>query len=274
MITPRWYISLAAFRADKNIQKDVDDSKIKRYIRQASALWDLWTGRQFVPVSATKKVGRQAVMGLQLLLVDDLLELSSLTNGDDTTIEADSYKLRPDNSYPKNMVELTERSGLAWTFPYREDRVLMTGLWGYCADYANAWAEADSVQNTPSLSASATQLVVTDGSHFEVLQYLLVENEQMLVTAISTHTLTVQRGVNGTTAAAHATDTPVSIYQQLDDVQFAVGEVTKWLYEHRDRVDTGVQLAEGLGVVIVRELPEVREMAKRYTRKIGYVRKA
>ncbi len=63
---------------------------------------------------------------------------------------------------------------------------------------------------TTSLDASSTTLSVTDGAaitNAELNQpggYVVqIDNEQMLVTAVSGNTLTVQRGYNGTTAAVH-----------------------------------------------------------------------
>ena len=60
-------------------------------------------------------------------------------------------------------------------------------------------------------STSATSVVVDDGTDFEVGQNIKVDTEEMTITAISTHTLTVVRGVNGTTAATHSDN--VSVYE-------------------------------------------------------------
>ena len=60
-------------------------------------------------------------------------------------------------------------------------------------------------------STSATSVVVDDGTDFEVGQNIKVDSEEMTITAISTHTLTVVRGVNGTTAATHSDN--VSVYE-------------------------------------------------------------
>ena len=60
-------------------------------------------------------------------------------------------------------------------------------------------------------STSATSVVVDDGTDFEVGQNIKADSEEMTITAISTHTLTVVRGVNGTTAATHSDN--VSVYE-------------------------------------------------------------
>ena len=53
-------------------------------------------------------------------------------------------------------------------------------------------------------STSATSISVDDGTDFEVNQNIKVDNEEMTVTNIASNTLTVVRGVNGTTAATHS----------------------------------------------------------------------
>ena len=60
-------------------------------------------------------------------------------------------------------------------------------------------------------STSATSVVVDDGTDFEVGQNIKAASEEMTITAISTHTLTVVRAANGTTAATHSDN--VSVYE-------------------------------------------------------------
>jgi hypothetical protein len=54
-------------------------------------------------------------------------------------------------------------------------------------------------------------MAVTAGTDFAIGQTIMAGSEQMLVTGISSNTLTISRGLNGTTAATHATSTAVSI---------------------------------------------------------------
>jgi hypothetical protein len=54
-------------------------------------------------------------------------------------------------------------------------------------------------------------MAVTSGADFAVAQTIIAGSEQMLITSISSNTLTVSRGLNGTTAETHATSTAVSI---------------------------------------------------------------
>src|SRR5690348_11701514 len=68
-----------------------------------------------------------------------------------------------------------------------------------------------------AIGAATTSIVVADGTQFTVNQSILVGAgagaEAMNISAISTNTLTVIRGILGTTASVHANLAPVSILQ-------------------------------------------------------------
>jgi hypothetical protein len=76
-------------------------------------------------------------------------------------------------------------------------------------------ASGTTVSATTALTATATSLVVADGSVFKLRDVLLIGSEKLLVTAIALatgdDTLTVTRGFGGTTAAAAAVSTAVSV---------------------------------------------------------------
>jgi hypothetical protein len=272
---PADYETLTSIRTDKAIgtTKTSDDPMLRRFIRQSSRLWDLWTSRHFVPYVATKQFSMSHVNGTSLKLRDDLLAVTTLTNADSTVITAGYYNLRPDNVYPKRTVELTTTSYSYWNFAYPENRVQIAGIWGFHEDYARAWGDSlDTVENNP-LTSSATTITVNDSAgyddryltRFEVGDYLLIESEQVQIVAIpSSSALTVLRGVNGTTAAEHVQNTPIYVYRQTEDVRFAVREIVKWMYERRDTVNKGVQLTQDLGVIIQNDLPEIKALAEHY----------
>ena len=88
--------------------------------------------------------------------------------------------------------------------------VQIDGKWGYREVTEDS--EAD-INEGAQYSATDTTLTVTDGSKFAVAQTILIESEQLYITAIATNDLTVTRGVNGTTAATHADSTDISLYK-------------------------------------------------------------
>lgn len=276
---PEDLTTLTAVRADKSIGATYtgDDELLRRYIRAASNMWGMWTGRQFVPYIDTKKFSLAHVEGLSLCMNEDLLSVTSVTNADGASVSGSDYAIRPDNIYPKNTLEMLDSGANYWRFLYVSDRVQVVGLWGYHENYDIAWGDSlDTVENNP-LTSSGTSLTVNDADgtddrylpRFEVGDYLKIESEFLQVTTINTATnvLGVLRGVRGTTAASHAQNVAIYVYRQHDAVRWAVTEIVKWMYEHRDSVNRGVQLSAELGVIIQNDLPEVKAMADKYLRK-------
>lgn len=261
---PADYTTLTAVKRLKGIAtvQTVDDDVLIDDIHQASGFIDIWSTRHFVPYVFAKSLDASHVSGYDLDTRDDLLAVTTVTNGDGEVIDSSSYNLRPDNIYPKRKIELISSGAVVWGLQYNESRIVINGIWGHHNYYPNAWA-GGSVLNG-SLNDSDTSVTVASGTPYKVLDYILVENEQMQVTAISTNTLTVTRGVNGTTAAAHTSNPAAKIYQQNPSIRFCANQVVKWMYENRDKVEGTVQLAEELGVVIVQELPMVKKLLETF----------
>lgn len=95
-------------------------------------------------------------------------------------------------------------------------------------------ASGDTVQDNP-LSSAATTLTVTDAQRFEVAQTLRVETEQVFITDKPTATtLTVTRGVNGSTAASHAQTTAIDVLTFHDKVAVATAGLAARLWRRRD----------------------------------------
>lgn len=253
-----------------------DDELLLSLLQTASRLIDGYTGRQFFPVQATRTY---TVQNPATLLLDaDLLALSSLTNGDGTTIPTAAVHVEPSGMAVASSLVL-DRTQSAFTHDGDPVAALsVAGTWGYHPDWSNAWAgSGDTVQDDP-LSSSATTLTVSDadaaqatgyGQRFAVGQLLRIEDEYLHVLAINTttNTLTVARGVNGTTAASHAQDTAIDVYAIPADVQSACLRIASWLYK---QPDAGfVQAAGGLrgALMVPPALPEdVQQILAPYVR--------
>ena len=71
---------------------------------------------------------------------------------------------------------------------------------------------ADSTSDAAeAIDTSETEIDVDDGSDFSVNDVIQIDNEFMLVQSIASNTLTVVRGYQGTTAAAHDDDSDIFI---------------------------------------------------------------
>ena len=161
------------------------------------------------------------------LLIDDadLLSITSLKTDEDDDFDYDytwattDYFLEPLNRIPK--WKITVKPNGSYSFPCGTNTVQIVGSWGY-GDGESATPYIDSETNTnEALDASETEIDTLDGTKFAAGMTLLVESEQMYVTATAGNTPTVKRGVNGTTAATHDTNKDIYIYRYPEGIKKA-----------------------------------------------------
>jgi len=240
------YTTLTSFRLTRGVDPTdtSEDALYKVFIRMASNWFAEKCDRNFVPVVATRLYDRFGahIRERTLDLDDDLLELTTLTNGNGTVIGSSDYLLRPSNVTPKYRIELLPSSGKAWAYTDDwQEAISVRGIWGYHEQYDRAWKSRTTLAE--DINDSVTSIEVASATGLEVLDYLLVGDEQMQVTAISANTLTVLRGVNGTSAAAHTNGAAVSQYQQTPAVKLAVERLTGFFFDHRKTVGTQIEVA-------------------------------
>lgn len=259
------YINFSDLKTEQGITGSGDDTLLKDKCTQASRIWDRLTRRRFFELMATHRFDFQEAY--QLMLYDqDLLSLTTLTNGDGNPLI--TYYLYPLRFSPKRWIELDRSGGSIFTYATTPQRCIQVeGLWGYHADYDNAWASSgDTVQDDP-LSSSATTLNVSDGTNFAVQQTIKVESEQQYITAIATNALTVTRGVNGTTAASHVQNKAITIWQPDPDIQHWILRLANWLYRQKDAPFETIALPELGTVTIPAAMPvDIAAAAKGYRR--------
>lgn len=117
------------FKADT-----ADDTAIEDFIEAVSRFIDNTTGRTFYARTETRYFSVPS--GRELKLDDDLLAITTLTNGDDTVISSDDYYFLPRNITPKRSVVLNQSSGVFWlqdSDGNNEFVISVAGTWGYVA---------------------------------------------------------------------------------------------------------------------------------------------
>ncbi len=221
-----------------------DNARLLAVLSAASAQIERGAGRRFSPRAAA--IQHDYTSPLELLLDDDLLELTSLTNGDGSAISLSDVITVPDN-FPASLLRLTGNSAFFW-YLSTVQAISVTGIWGWHDRPAEMWRNSsDTVQNNP-LSSGATSITVSDADgadaetetpRFQVGHLLKIESEFVRVVAVNTATnvLTVLRGVNGTSAASHVLNTPISTYQPPADVNQLVLRWASWLYKEPDSAE-------------------------------------
>ena len=130
------YATLAEFKAWRTVESTdaTDDGVIEQCIEAASRYIDNETGRTFYARSETRYY--DAVGGRRLKLDDDLLAITTLTNGDDVAIADTEYNLWPKNNAPYSEIRLKASSSTLWVMDSdgnSEAVISIAGTWGYLA---------------------------------------------------------------------------------------------------------------------------------------------
>lgn len=229
-----------------------DDVLLTQFIHEASGEFAEALGRIPMPYQDT----RTADFGdsYYLELDEDLLALTTFTNGDGETIAPASFAQRPSNMYPKRELILKSASGASLVYEQDiEEAFSLAGIWGYVPHYPTCWQSSGSAVPEGGMTSSSTTITLPSTRAFQVLQYVKWENEIGQITALDDATLTVTRGELGTTAAAHLATVGIYQFVQNPDIMGAVREIAVYKYKAKDRVGGRVTVFDG-GTVTVEDL--------------------
>lgn len=238
------------------------DDTLTQALWQAGRLIDDATGRIFYPLSATRYVDADAKE--TLWLPETWVEASTISVSDDngysyTALAATDYWLSNGAIYDKTPYQLVimNPNGDYGEFYSGLRAVKIVGVLGWHRDYSNAWeASGDTVRDTGGISAAATTITVTAPAaddamarapRFSIGNLLKIESEYIEVTGVGPTTLTVARGVNGTTAATHAQTTAIYKYRP-DPVasEAALTQAARWFKRSQQAfADTGAIMELG-----------------------------
>lgn len=271
------YLDLTTLKSTSflNITGTGDDVYLRILGQTASRSIDNYTKRHFYTKSETRYFDGAG----RILLIDDLLTITTLKTDEDadgtfeeTYTANQDYELYPLNVYPKMSVEISSRTDREYS-DFNDGvkkGVQIIGLWGY-GDGESATPYIDSGTTTnEELDASETGVDVVLGSALSIGQTILAESEQMYVTGISSNTMTVKRGVNGTTAATHVTGKSVYIYQYPDLIKQACLIQTMRWWKRKDSAFANVIGNVELGTTeFYKSLdPDVRFILGQYEKKV------
>jgi hypothetical protein len=146
----------------------------------------------------------------------------------------------PYNFSPKTILKLNEDTTKG--LDAGQQTLSILGAWGYTADTVSV-TTSDLIGST-----TATSVSVTSAANLGPAQTILINTEQLYITSISGNTLTVERGVNGTTADTHSGGTSLSRYDYPELVVQACLDLSKIVF--RDR-DMGAATSIGSGAVAI-----------------------
>ena len=268
-------ITLEAWAAQSEEASEVADySRAQRRLRlqiadAASRIVGQFTRRSFVPYQQTRVYDARGehIDAYCLVLDEDLLEIVSLTNGDNASIASNQYQLRPNNAYPKSRIDLLSSGSVSWTYSTSwEGAISVNGIWGFNEAYQDAWIDTlDAIADSGGINATATTIVVSDAdgaddryrARFQTGGWLKADAEFMRVVDIDpeNNTITVLRGQLGTTAASHDESTALYSYAPQMDIEQATIGLANWL--ERNRGTTGDSLTfVGATPMLMNQVPD------------------
>ncbi len=217
-----------------------EDERLLTALTAATAQLERMASRHFTPYVATLRHDVLPIVPGELLLNDDLLELTALAD-DAGAIDVSTVLLLPEG-YPKSSLKLTVGVAFHWEST-RYRAVAVTGTWGYHPSPSAMWQttgdtlQADLSAGASTFSSADADAARPDGSPwYQVGGLLRVGEEFMRVVEIntSTDTVTVMREVNGTAATAHSTGAAVGVYAPPADIAMVALRWAIWLYKEAD----------------------------------------
>lgn len=232
------YASLTEIKAVLGISSTTDDTVMLNILEAASRAIDEYCQRHFYAETDTRYFDGAGTR----LWIDDLLSVTTFKKDDDgdatfeDTLATTDYNLYPLNTYPKWQARISEDSNYAGFALGIDKGVEIDGLWGY-GNGRSATPYSASGITVVADDATETELDVSAEGTIEPGHTILVESEQIYVSAVSsdgTKKITVERAVNGTTGAAHATKA-ASIYEYPKDIWQACVSMASGLYDMRQK---------------------------------------
>lgn len=232
-----------------------DDAELLRYLDESSRrVYDV-LGFYLEPFIMTRRyflTHERVSSALGNLYLDmPMLALTAVSVYNSTLTVGTDVELWPSGLVPSKTLHLKSTSYSWFTTWYDSSYsaiVTVTGTWGYHPDYDYAWQLEDTIQDVGGITAASTTITVADADgidwlgrtpRFSAGQLIRIGTEYIRVTATDTtaNTLTVRRGVNGSTAAVHAKSDSIYVYSCEDSLRRAVARHAALLYKRRGAFD-------------------------------------
>ena len=233
------YASIADLKGILGITSTTDDTVMRKILESSSRVLDNYCNRTFVTQTATKYFD-----GAIKLWLPDLLSITTLKTdeGNDGTYEntydtTDYYLYGVGledtlNTFPKIRLEINPEGDYSGFAPGYKHGVEIAGIWGY-GDGISVTPYITDTTITEDLTAGESVVDVTAVTNLSAGQLILIGSEQYYIYSISTLTLTVEPGVNGTTQATHSSGATIYIYQYPSDIRQACIDLSVALYQNR-----------------------------------------
>ena len=240
---------------------------ISRRIEQIAGLW-------FEPVYGTETItpSPQNVSSADgtLHLGMPLLELIGVTvDGRALTLDT---QVRPEivSGAPAKRLRLVSSACSSWYGSSQDSTVTVTGWWGYRVRYATeGWkaiepTAAAMTTSTDTLTVGANKSEAWLSARYGVGTLVRIDDEMTRIDDRASHVITLERGVRGTTPAAHASGSSLRAWQVENDILHACLQGTLWSYSRQGTFET-TRIADVGVISSPTDLPrEVYSILQRY----------
>ena len=236
------YASLTELKAILGISSTTDDVPMRKILEAASRSIESYCNRRFYSTTETKYFD-----GAKTLWIPDLLSVTTLKtdeDGDGTFENTFQVATAPVdyilygggledslNLYPKVRIEINPDGDYGSFANGVKKGVEIAGVWGYGDGTSATPYVATTITGTVATTTGTSLTLSADGT-VEIGHTILCESEQMYVTALGTLSATVERGVNGSTAAIHSAKT-LYYYRYPRDIMQACIDLSVALYQNR-----------------------------------------
>jgi len=236
---PNLYADITMFRArflNNQALDATDQTDVLRVLEAASRRVDDHCRRTFYAEVATRHFDGN---GCSLLLLPDLLGATSVKLDEDmdrtfelTLAAATDYFLlrhgyRDPDALPATAIRLDAWNGQRAVFQRTPRLLEITGTWGYTEAVEDTGAQTDFGD------ATGTSMLINVNDAVAPGQTLRIQSEQLYVRSGSGASFIVDRGVNGTTATAHASPTTLYRYTYVPEVREAALIIAGRLWARR-----------------------------------------
>lgn len=179
-----------------------------------------------------------------LWLPDELMVVNSIV-WDITTLAATDYRMHPTDSYTAWALLFNSQTALNFSSDFNAG-ITISGTWGFALNPTQMYT---TVETVTLANDTVTTIDVADANAYETFQYVRCESELMQVVnrtvndAPTSDTITVLRGVNGHTAAAHSAKA-LQIFKPVRGIELAAKRMCAYLWQKRTDVGGSVQIGD------------------------------
>jgi hypothetical protein len=279
------YTTLQAVRVQNNASDNASDRWFADHLPIAAQMIEDYCGQNFDDRLESHNFSGIIPMIDPLLSLQEfpLLLATGVTNGDGSAVDSANYVVLPKNATPKTDIRLAVN--YFWNSPsspqilndaYAIDAIQIDGHYGFHRNYARAWKRITLTATVADATTEDLTISAVVGTRFDVGSVLrlggLPTSEQVRVTGpIATTeeedsdlikvatTITVERGINNTTATAQATSA-IDVWVPETTIELATRMLIVAMHAGRNSPSGDALSNPGFGTHSLSDFPDkVRE---------------